>query len=146
MVMKFCHRDAELDDVISHALDQGYTVELRKSDAGGYHVHIDGVAITKRQDVERNWGLPHENFQAKIPGNVSEAAEHLIERIKKNIVLDYKEDIDESDSSPVFVKRLREYGLWGEDLVDWTDFEDRSAQKAAILQAELEEPQHSYNR
>ncbi|WP_049996390.1 hypothetical protein [Halococcus sediminicola] len=131
--------ETNLDDVISHALDQGYTVEIEKAEDHGYRVVVDGVAITRSERSSRDTGLPHEIFSERIRESVPDEVRDLITRLKRQFVAEYSEEIVESESSPWFVRELSRQGLLSYELRDWVDFDDPKAVKAALVKADLDD-------
>jgi len=135
----FDDSETDLDDVISHALDQGYMVEIEKTEDLGYHIVVDGVAITRWKRSNRDAGLPHEVFSGSLPDHAPDGVEELIQRLKQQFVAEHRQEIVESESSPWFVRELRRQGLLSYELRDWVDFDDPAAVKAVLVKADLDD-------
>lgn len=97
-----------LYEYISKALNQGRTVKITKADDYGFHIEIDGVPLTRRDEmIERgreDHGLPHETFEIGVPDSVSEAAESKMEEIEQ----EYAESKVVEDGE---IPRLKESGV-----------------------------------
>ena len=57
-----------LDQVFHEALKQGRSVELTLAEDYGFHIGIDGVAITETSRSSQDEGLPWEALEASIDG------------------------------------------------------------------------------
>lgn len=128
--MTFGRSRTDLDDVISHALDQGHCVEIEKADEHVYEILVDKVPVQ---------AVTHETFGYQISRPIEDEAKQKIRQLKEAFVSKHKDVIERSESSPWFVKQLKENGLYFQDILDWTDFDSVEEVRAALVKAELEE-------
>ena len=70
----------ELDDIIMQAFREGRDVTIERAEDYGYHIVVDGVAITDSGGGE---GLPRETFSWPLDYHRTEEAEEMVRELTR---------------------------------------------------------------